>query len=190
MTRDADAAAELLRQTGVDFICYCCMASSIVKGWDWERRLLAQLAGKAGKGIASANSALCDALSLLGARRLAVITPYPATLNALLPNFFATAGFQVTSMAGPQINEVAAVRAVSPESIRHAARSLPLHEADALCLLATDMETFPLIALLERELGLPVLSNNQAMLWSSLRALAIDAPIEGLGELLRRKNRS
>jgi maleate cis-trans isomerase len=37
MTGDAEAAAELLRQTGVDFICYCCRASTIVKGWEWER---------------------------------------------------------------------------------------------------------------------------------------------------------
>ncbi len=191
MTRDAEAAAELLRQTGVDFICYCCMASSIAKGWDWERQLLAQLAGKASgkakasKAIASANSALRDALLLLGARRLALITPYPATLNALLPDFFAAAGFEVKSIAGPQIAEVAAVRTVAPESICRTARALPLHDVDALCLLATDMQTFPVIEALERELGLPVLSNNQALLWASLRALGIDATVEGVGRLLR-----
>ena len=32
MTEDAEAAAELLHQTGVDLICYCCMASTIIKG--------------------------------------------------------------------------------------------------------------------------------------------------------------
>src|SRR6266852_2142919 len=93
MTDDAEAAAELLRQTGVDFICYCCMASTIVKGGDWERRLLARLADKARKGVVSANSALTDALMLVGARRLALVTPYPESLNALIPKFFAAGGF-------------------------------------------------------------------------------------------------
>jgi maleate isomerase len=190
MTRDAEAAAELLRQTGVDFICYCCMASSIAQGWDWERRLLALLAGKATKGIASANSALRDGLLRLGARRLALITPYPATLNALLPDFFAAEGFEVKAIAGPQIAEVADVRTVLPESICRTARALRLHDVDALCLLATDMRTFPAIEALERELGLPVLSSNQTLLWASLTALGIDAPIDDLGSLLHRRGGS
>src|SRR5437588_10571544 len=87
MVGDAEAAADLLRQTGVDFICYCCMASTIVKGLAWERALLARFAHSAAKGVASANSALMDALRAIGARRLALVTPYPEKLNALLPAF-------------------------------------------------------------------------------------------------------
>ena len=68
MVGDAEAAADLLRQTGVDFICYCCMASTIVKGWDWERDLLARFARKARKGVTSANGALRDALAALGSQ--------------------------------------------------------------------------------------------------------------------------
>src|ERR1700730_12848045 len=46
-----EAAADLLRQTGVDFICYCCMASTIVKGWDWERALLMRFVTEAPKRV-------------------------------------------------------------------------------------------------------------------------------------------
>jgi maleate isomerase len=189
MIGDAEAAAELLRQTGVDFICYCCMASTIVKGWDWERRLLAQFADKAGKGVASANSALKDALMLVGARRLALLTPYPESLNALLPEFFAAGGFEVKTIAGPQIQEVSTVRELSPDRIYDTARALARDEVDAVCLLATDMQTFPIIDALERDLGLPVLTSNQALLWASLRALGINAPVDGLGRLLRSNHR-
>jgi maleate isomerase len=189
MTGDAEAAAELLRQTGVDFICYCCMASTIVKGWDWERRLLAQFADKARKGVASANSALKDALMLVGARRLALLTPYPESLNALLPEFFAAGGFEVKTIAGPQIQEVSTVRELSPDRIYDTARALARDEVDAVCLLATDMQTFPIIDALERDLGLPVLTSNQALLWASLRALGINAPVDGLGRLLRSNHR-
>jgi maleate isomerase len=184
MTDDAEAAAELLRQTGVDFICYCCMASTIVKGWEWERRLLARFAGKSKNGVASANSALKDALMHLGAKRLALVTPYPDDLNALLPEFFAGGGFEVKTIAGPQVHAVSAVRGLAPDSIDRAARALDLNEIDALCLLATDMQTFPIIDALEREVGLPVLTSNQAMLWASLRALGIHAPLDGVGKLL------
>ncbi|HEY7245701.1 MAG TPA: hypothetical protein VH678_17655 [Xanthobacteraceae bacterium] len=184
MVVDAEAAADLLRQTGVDFIGYCCMASSIVKGWDWERDLLSRFSAKARKGATSANAALTDALNALGAKRVALLTPYPPDLNALLPAFFSARGFEVTQVSGTPVREVAAVRGLPPERILHTARGLGAAGMDAVCLLATDMQTFPIIEPLEREIGLPVVTSNQALLWASLRALGLGEAIGGLGKLL------
>jgi maleate isomerase len=184
MVGDAEAAADLLRQTRVDFICYCCMASTIVKGWDWERDLLARFASKARKGVTSANGALRDALAALGAEKLALVTPYPEDLNALLPAFFSAGGFEVTAVAGTPVRDVAAVRGLSPDQIFRSARSIDVKGIDAVCLLATDMPTLPIIDGLEREIGCPVVTSNQALLWASLRALGVTEPIHGLGKLL------
>jgi maleate isomerase len=186
MVDDARAAAELLRQTGVDFICYCCMASTIVEGWQWEQLLLESFVANAPKGIASANSALKDALTEFGAKRLALVTPYPQSLNTLLPEFFAAGGFEVKTVASIPVDEVTAVRALAPERIGATARALDLQDVDALCLLATDMHTFGIIDALEQDLGLPVLSSNQALLWAGLRALGVGDPVDGVGQLLRR----
>ena len=184
MVGDAEAAADLLRQTGVDFICYCCMASTIVKGWVWERDLLARFSNKVRKGVTSANCALRDALTVLGAKRVALVTPYPENLNALLPAFFSAGGFEVTAVAGTPVRDVAAVRGLSPDQIFRTARTLAAEDVDAVCLLATDMHTFPIIEKLERDRGRPVLTSNQALLWASLRALGVTDPIHGLGKLL------
>jgi maleate cis-trans isomerase len=46
------------------------------------------------------------------------------------------------------------------------------------------MATFPIIERLEREIGCPVVTSNQALLWASLRALGIAAPMAGFGKLL------
>jgi maleate isomerase len=40
---------------------------------------------------------------------------------------------------------------------------------------------------LEQDLGKPVITSNQATAWQLMRLLGIDDPIEGYGELLRRK---
>jgi maleate isomerase len=185
MVADAETAADLLRQTRVDFICYCCMASSIAHGWDWERQLLDRFASKATKGATSANCALHDALNALAAKRLALLTPYPENINALLPAFFAARGLTVIAVTGTPVRDVAAVRELTPDRICRIAHSLDLEQVDAVCLLATDMETFSIIEDLERDLGLPVVSSNQALLWASLRALGIGMAVEGLGKLLR-----
>jgi maleate isomerase len=190
MLDDAEAAAELLHQTGVDFICYCCMASTIVKGLAWERALLARFADRAPKGVASANSTLMDALRAIGATRLALVTPYPENLNALLPEFFSAEGFDVATIAGPRIRDVSAVRTLAPDRLYETARALAVDSIDAICLLATDMETFPVIERIERDLRLPVVTSNQALLWASLRALGIDDAIDGLGKLLRLARRT
>jgi maleate isomerase len=58
-----------------------------------------------------------------------------------------------------------------------------LDNIDAVCLLATDMQTFPIIEPIERELGLPVVTSNQALLWASLRALGVTDKIPGMGRL-------
>jgi maleate cis-trans isomerase len=185
MTEDAETAAELLRQTTVDFICYCCMASTIVKGLEWERGLLARFSNKAPKGVVSANSALMGALRKLAAKRLALLTPYPESVKALLPQFFGTVGFEVKAIAGPEIRGVSEVRNVSADQIHQSARDLALDDIDAVCLLATDMQTFAIIEALETELGLPVVTSNQALLWTSLRALGVNDHIPGMGKLLR-----
>jgi maleate cis-trans isomerase len=67
MVEGALDAGDMLRQTGVDAIGYCCMGSTGVKGWAWEAALLDGLARMAPCGAVSANSALKRALDALGA---------------------------------------------------------------------------------------------------------------------------
>jgi maleate isomerase len=76
------------------------------------------------------------------------------------------------------------VRGLSPDQILRSAGSVDATGIDAVCLLATDMQTFPIIDRLERQIGCPVVTSNQALLWASLRALGITAPMPGFGKLL------
>ena len=116
MIEDAEDAAELLRQTGVDFICYCCMASTIVKGLEWERALLARFSDKAPKGVVSANSVLMDALRKprqQSGSRCSLLIPRNSTSFCL--NFLRRAVSTFKTIAGLQIKEVSAVRKLSPK---------------------------------------------------------------------------
>ena len=55
--------------------------------------------------------------------------------------------------------------------------------AEAIVLLATDLPSFSLIAAAEQALGLALLTSNQTLLWSALRAAGNTAPIPKLGRL-------
>lgn len=186
MITDAIGAAALLRQTAVDVICYCCMISSVIKGWNWEDELLGQIAEYAPRGATSANRAMLHALERLEARSISLITPYPAEMNALLTGFFAEQGIVVKGIGGVEVENVQDVRRLEPRTLRRIGRRLDLADVDALCLLATDMETLGIIDALERDVGLPVVSNNQAISAEISSRLELDTPIPGYGRLLAR----
>ena len=64
------------------------------------------------------------------------------------------------------------------------ARAAFVPGSDALLITCTDFPTLPLIPELEDELGVPVVTSNQATFWAMLRAARIDDRFEHLGKLL------
>ena len=64
------------------------------------------------------------------------------------------------------------------------ARKVDSREAQGLSISCTNFATLPIIALLEREAGKPVVSSVQATAWAVLRALGIRDCVPGYGNLL------
>ena len=58
-------------------------------------------------------------------------------------------------------------------------------EADGVLIGGTGFRCVGILETLERDLGRPVISANQASLWHCLRMTGINTPIEGYGALLR-----
>jgi maleate isomerase len=65
-----------------------------------------------------------------------------------------------------------------------------VQQAEAVCIVATDLPTIAEIAPLERELGKPVVTTNQAILWKALTLAGIADSIPGYGMLLERRTAS
>jgi maleate isomerase/arylmalonate decarboxylase len=53
-----------------------------------------------------------------------------------------------------------------------------------LLITCTDFPALPLIAPLEAELGVPVVTSNQATLWAALRRAGVHDVVSGAGRLL------
>jgi maleate isomerase len=65
---------------------------------------------------------------------------------------------------------------VSPDTVRDLARAASADGIEALFLSCTNLPTADVLAELEAELGVPVLSANLVSVWSALRSLdALDA---------------
>lgn len=184
MERDADAAVEALAATGVDVIAYCDMVTTFIMEPGWNEAALERFARAAGVPCVSAWTAMRDALKRLGAQRIAIGTPYPASIHALVPPFFESNGFRVQSHATLDILAMREVPAVDAKRLADFVGTLDLAGCDTLVLLATDLPTFGSIDSLEDRYGVAVLTSNQALLWAALRHLGLD-PASSLGRLFK-----
>ena len=183
MEADADAALQAIAATGVDVIAYCDMVTTFIMEASWNEAAVARFGKTAGVPCISAWTSLRDALAALGARRLAVGTPYPAAIHALVKPFFEKNGFQIACDATLDIVAMREVPTVDEKRLMAFIEKLNPVGCDALVLLATDLPTFASIEVLEARFAIPVLTSNQTLLWGALRELGGARPRRSLGRL-------
>jgi maleate cis-trans isomerase len=88
-------------------------------------------------------------------------------------------------MAGQQLVANLDIGDQTPDQIMDFARHNLAREADGYFLSCTNWQAMDVVEELERELGKPVITSNQATAWAALRAVGYAAPIEGFGSLMR-----
>jgi maleate isomerase len=125
-------------------------------------------------------------LKALGARRVALLTPYVDRLNRMMRDDIESRGLAVTVMGSfnhENDNEVARIDA---SSVERAVLELGAHPSvDAVFVSCTSLRVVASIEALERQLGKPVTSSNHALAWHSLRLAGYTAPVAGCGRLMR-----
>jgi maleate isomerase len=124
-------------------------------------------------------------LTRLGARRIALLTPYVDRINRMMRDHIEASGLEVTAMASfnhENDNEVARIDAASVE---RAVLELGADDAvDAVFVSCTSLRVASLIEGLEQRLGKPVTSSNHALAWHSLRLAGWNDPVSGFGRLM------
>ena len=185
METEVDRAVDLLVATGVSLLAYADMVTTFVMDDGWNQATTTAIAHRAGVPCLTAWTALESALNALSVRRLAVGTPYPHPIHALVRPFLERRGFTVTGEGTLDVLGMADVPRLSLERVRALAAGLDRTDAEAVVLLATDLPTFEVISSLEAELAIPVLTSNQTLLWDSLKQGGVSADVVGLGRLFR-----
>jgi len=185
--REAEMQAARLADTKVDVIAYACLATSFFRPEGWSEDFCRQVEGATGIPCITAESAFLEALQAVGAKQVTVATPQPSSRNAHVEGMFRRAGFEVRAIRSLEISDITEMNRPGPEVAyglgREADRAAP--DADALCILATDFRTIEAIEPLERDVGKPVITNNQAIFWACLRRAGLQAAVGGYGRLLR-----
>jgi maleate isomerase len=173
-----------------DSLVYGCLVAIMAQGPGEHRRVTAaireQLSDSASMpAIVTSADALIEALQALGARRVALVTPYMKPLAQKVVDYLEAEQIEVTDWIALEEPDNAAVARIPGERIMTAARTLNLSKADALILSAcVQMPSLSLIEPTEAEFGLPVLSASTATAFTLLRRLDLPTILPGAGSLL------
>jgi len=165
---EAAKAVETLVAIEPDVVAYACTSGSFVNGLDGERALRDAMTGAGAPAAVTTSGALLEALRTLGARRVALGTPYVAELGELLATFVRAAGFEPASLANLDLE--GGIADLADAEVERLAAAAYTKDADALFLSCTNLPTVGLLEDLERRYGIPVLSANQVTMWAAVRA--------------------
>jgi maleate cis-trans isomerase len=150
-------------------VAYACTSGSFVDGAAGEIALTGVIREAGAPAALTTAGALVDGLGSLGARRVAVVTPYVDDLTRLLEEFLAAHGIETVSSVG--LGLLGQIWRVSYEEVVRAVQAADRPEAEAVFISCTNLATYDVIAPLERLLGKPVLTANQVTMWAALRAV-------------------
>ena len=157
-------------------------AVSYLSGFGAEPALLDRIAKLSGARPLTAATAISEALRHLGARRIALATPYPEVIASAGKAYWTAAGFQIVAHRG--LPDVTNIYEETEERAYALGRSADVPTADAVLISGTGLPTAGIVERLERDLGKPVITSQTATLWRALRLLDIAQPVSGYGRLL------
>ena len=154
-------------------VAYGCTSGSFIRGLAGEAALVAGMVEAGAPRAVTTSGAVIAAVHALGIQKVAVVTPYDEAVGAKLRAYLNEAGVEVAAQNDMGLtgriwtvpNEVTA------DLVRRTARG----GGDAVLLSCTNLRTYDLIASLEQELGVPVLSANQVTMWAVLAAVGVAA---------------
>jgi maleate isomerase/arylmalonate decarboxylase len=183
---DLRRAAGEVAQAGVTTIAYGCTAGSMTLPLERLPQIIHTATGIPGVTTAGA---VVAALREVGAQNVALAAPYHDAMVHHEASFLATLGFHITATRGLGIgangpSDYVRLRTVAPAQVYAHARATIVPGTDALFIACTDLATLAVVDALEADLGIPVITSNQATLWATLRAARVRVPIAGWGRLL------
>ena len=184
LLREVESAAIRLNDARCDVIGVHCTGASMSGGIDGDQAFVQRIKDCVGRPATTAAIGVTAALRSFGAKKIVFMTKLDDAVRDYEGAYLKGAGFEIVGGRG----------AGAPNDICHALPSEFWYDAtmacrnqvtDAYFITCTNVRAMGAIERLEQDLGKPVISSNQALLWHALRTAGVRDPIEGLGSLFR-----
>lgn len=174
-----------LKGEDADVIVVAGTPLATLRGRGAEGSFLSELERLTGLPTITGLGAAVLAMQHLKLRKVAVATPYNNELNEGLKRYLQESGLAVASIKGCQVRRpVEADRLPAETRLRAAREAFRMGENADGIFVDGRWQMVELIEGLERELGKPVITSAQAVLWWALRTMRIEISVGRFGRLL------
>jgi maleate isomerase len=178
----AECAQLILPDEPLDAVVYSCTSASVVIG-DAE---IGNAIGRAKPGalVVTPSKAAAHALNALRAQKISILTPYTIETSQPMAAYFQKLGFEIASFACLGFEDDREMARIAPSALVEIAREVTAPEADALFISCTALRAAIVAAVIEAEIGRPVVTSNQATAWVCLRHCGDEAARPEFGRLM------
>jgi len=190
MNAQTERASLELADARPDVVASACLVAIMAQGPGYHCHAEGQITGVLqGEGldvpVVSSAGALLRGLEAMGAKRIAMVTPYMKPLTRLVVDYIEDAGVEVCDALSLEVADNLAVARLDPAQLREHWRRVDIGDADALVLSAcVQMPSLSAIQPVEDAAGLPVLSAATATVFTILSELGLEPRVPDAGRLL------
>jgi maleate isomerase len=122
----------------------------------------------------------------MNAKKIALFTPYPESVNKIILEYFNKKNINIISFSTFNIDKDEDIASVDPEYLLENLIKLDLSDADALFISCTALPVLEILEKVEKKVKKLVLSSNQTLIWDTIRSIGYKPSVEGYGKLLRK----
>ncbi len=168
---EVEAAAAALADAKCDVIVFHCTANSMSEGSDGETRLLETIKKAGAPRAATTSTAIVEALKALEATSVSLVTPYDQKVTDHEVHFLEERGLHVPYAKGWALGGSDAYCSTLPQVWLERMMETKGCGAKASFLSCANVQGIAIVDEVERQLGVPMITSNQAVIFESLRQI-------------------
>jgi maleate isomerase len=193
MDADSDRCALELADARVDVLGYACLVAIMSMGLGYHKKSEERLHGRTVEAggpapVVTSAGALVDGLKAIGAKKVAILTPYMKPLTCLVIDYIENEGIEVLDSISLEVSNNLEVGLLNPLAPIEHTKKLNTANVDAIVASAcVQMPSLGSIQPIEDRAGIPVLSSSVATTYMMLKKLGLKTYAPGFGSLLSGK---
>lgn len=185
MADQAPKAAELLSHAKVQAIAFGCTSGSFLYGKGYDLKLVKKMASRVTVPCITTATAVIKGLREMKINKVMLLTPYEQWLTQRGVEFLKANNFEVIGSEHLNLTDSQDLVNVTSEQIVQWAKTKIRQNCDGVFISCTCFRGMGAAEQLEKDLGIPVVTSNQATVWYLLQLSGYSSPVTGYGALLR-----
>ena len=184
VTANLDASVRRLNECLIDHLVLGMSSESFMGGEKGSFALQEHLEKLSNVGVTMGAQSAEAAFKVVGAKKIALVTPYYPVIDENAVSYFKSRGFEVVHVEGLKCKSIIHVASQTYEPLIKAVHKCNEYNPDAIVQLGTNLHFAQVADEAERWIEKPVFSVGVATYWHALRKLGINDQCDGFGSLM------